>query len=178
MSELREFLRHNRWANARVFKVCLAADPSFLLEAAGGTLGTAMDTLAHMVSVEEGFGAMIGGALGTPDGFDFLVKPDGLQDAYFDHDLAWYAARAAALDGFFEQVVGGADEDARGREIRVPWLDFAMTVGKGATQVLVHNAHHRSQVFSVLGERGVKVPDLDYVVMLAKEAKEQNPAPT
>ena len=176
MSELSELLRHNRWANARVFKVCQAADPAVLLETAEGTLGTAMETLAHMVSVEEGFGTMIGAALG--DSFEFLVKPDGLQDGYFDHDVAWFAARVAALDGFFETAVGGADDEARGREIHVPWLDFPMTVGKGATQVLVHNAHHRSQVFSVLGERGVKVPDLDYVVMLAKEAKEQTPTPS
>ena len=172
MTVLHELLRHNRWATARVFKVCAGADPAVLAESAGGTIGTALSTLAHMVSVEEGFSAMIGLALrdgGAGGDFAFLVTPTGLSDGYFEHDLGWYAERAAALDSFLLEHVAGASADHLEHEIRVPWLDFQMTVGKGLTQVLVHNAHHRSQVFSVLGERGVRVPDLDYVIMLAKE---------
>jgi len=172
MPVLHELLRHNRWATARVFKVCAGADPGLLTESAGGTIGTALQTLAHMVSVEEGFSAMMGLALqhhGVGSDFRFLVTPAGLEDGYSGHDLGWYAERAAALDTFLLDDVVGAGEEHLEDEIRVPWLDFPMTTGKGMTQVLVHNAHHRSQVFSVLGERGVKVPDLDYVIMLAKE---------
>jgi len=171
MAFLSELLRHNRWATARVFKVCAGTGPALLRENSGGTIGTALETLAHMVSVEEGFSAMMGLALSRHRAaveFDFLVAPDGLEEGYFSHELGWYAERALALDTFLLEVVGAAEENLE-HEIRVPWLDFPMTIAKGVTQVLVHNAHHRSQVFSVLGERGVKVPDLDYVVMLAKE---------
>ena len=49
------------------------------------------------------------------------------------------------------------------------WMPFQITVQQCLMQLLVHNGHHRSQVFSALGERGVKVPDLDYIIMLAKE---------
>ena len=172
MTVLYELLRHNRWATARVFKVCAGADPALLGESAGGTIGTALETLAHLVSVEEGFSAMMGMALrqhGRAPGLEFLVTPDGLEEGYFGHELGWYAERAAALDTFLLDDVAGAGEESLEHEIWVPWLDFPMTIAKGITQVLVHNAHHRSQVFSVLGERGVKVPDLDYVIMLAKE---------
>jgi DinB family len=55
MSIVTELFRHNRWANARVFKVCLAAEPSILTVDAGGTVESIDASLRHLVSVEEGF---------------------------------------------------------------------------------------------------------------------------
>jgi len=83
--------------------------------------------------------------------------------------VPWYAERAAQLDDHFLQLATTATLELEEREVFVPWLGFAMTAQHAMMQVLVHNGHHRSQVFSALGDRGVKVPDLDYVVMLAKE---------
>jgi uncharacterized damage-inducible protein DinB len=45
-----------------------------------------------------------------------------------------------------------------------------MTVHDGLIQVVGHSAQHRAQVLSVLGQHGVEVPDLDYVLML-REAR-------
>jgi uncharacterized damage-inducible protein DinB len=173
---LTEFFRYNGWADARVFKVCLRAELPLLEEDAGGTVGTIDKSLRHMVSVEEGFAALIAGTAGaTPPGlstqeaFTFHVGPTGLADGYFKHDLPWYAERAAQLDDHFLRLATTATLEPEEREVFVPWLGFAMTAQQAMMQVLVHNGHHRSQVFSALGDRGVKVPDLDHVVMLAKE---------
>ncbi|HEY8738998.1 MAG TPA: DinB family protein [Candidatus Dormibacteraeota bacterium] len=166
MQTLTEFFRYNRWANARVFKVCLRAERALLEEEAAGTVGTIDNSLRHMVSVEEGFAALLAGEEAASK---FLVTPTGLADGYFKHELAWYAERAAELDDHFLEVVGAATPEFSDREVMVPWLQFAMTAQQAMMQVLVHNGHHRSQVFSALGDRGVKVPDLDYVIMLAKE---------
>jgi uncharacterized damage-inducible protein DinB len=98
-----------------------------------------------------------------------MVTPTGLVDGYMKHELAWYGERVDYLDAFFTDLVSRIDDDGLSREAEVPWLTYPTTVGEALTQVLVHSGHHRSQVFSALGERGIQVPDLDYVVMLAKE---------
>jgi hypothetical protein len=41
-----------------------------------------------------------------------------------------------------------------------------LTKHDGLLQVLSHSAQHRAQVFSVLGQRGIDVPDLDYVLFV------------
>jgi uncharacterized damage-inducible protein DinB len=173
MDVLQELLRHNRWANARVFKVCLRAEVGLLEDPATGTVGTIDDSLRHMVSVEEAFGSII--AASRKDDFEYLVTDTGLADGYFKHELAWYEDRAAALDNHFIEVAAAATAEELGTLVVVPWMPFKITVLQCLMQVLVHDGHHRSQVFSALGERGVKVPDLDYIIMLAKE---QTPAAT
>ena len=77
---------------------------------------------------------------------------------------------------------GGACVDAEGFEatsvahlLRVPWFDFPVTGEEGLCQVLTHSCEHRAQVLSVLGARGLDVPGLDYVVMLA-EARGSKPS--
>jgi predicted CoA-binding protein/uncharacterized damage-inducible protein DinB len=176
MQVVAELFRHSRWANARAFKVCLAADPALLTSAAGGTVESIDASLRHLTTVEEGFAAAIAGTAGSvPEGstpleaWTFLVTPTGLVDGYMKHELGWYAERADHLDSFFVDLVGRIDAERLSGDVKVPWLNFPTTVAEALTQVLVHSGHHRSQVFSALGERGVRVPDLDYVVMLAKE---------
>ena len=95
--------------------------------------------------------------------------PTGPSDGYGNQHLTWYAARITYLDDYLSQVATVADDALLELPATVPWLPFPMHLGECLFQVLVHNAHHRSQIFSALGERGIKVPDLDYVVMLAKE---------
>ena len=178
MDTLGEFFRYNHWANARVFKVCERADAALLEMDAGGTNGTVLSTLAHMVSVSEAFAAIIAPvAAGPGSAPDLLVTPGGLAEGYFDHELSWYGEREAYLDAFFTGLVAGGDVQRLQTSVEVPWLGFEIPVQQALMQVLVHCGHHRSQVFSALGAQGVKVPDLDYIVMLAKERKEaQAPA--
>ncbi len=177
MSTLKEFFRYNRWADARVFKVCQRADAALLIVDAGGTNGTVLLTLAHLCSTAEGFAALMAAALATAghavDAPKFLVTPTGLAEDYGDHELGWYSERTALLDGFFFDLFDGLDDAALDLQVLIPWFGFSLAAREVFMQVLVHAGHHRSTVFSALGAQGVKVPDLDYIVMLAKERAAQ-----
>ena len=170
MNTLQEFFRYNRWADQRVFKVCDRADAALLTVVAAGTNGTVLSTLAHMCSTSEGFAALLAAGPGAAgQGAGFLVTPTGLAGGYSDHDLGWYGERVTYLDSFFHDLVDRIDESALEQEVEIPWLGFSISTQQVLMQVLVHSGHHRSQVFSALGAQGIKVPDLDYIVMLAKE---------
>ena len=174
MNTLEEFFRHNLWADARVFKVCERADAALLVVDAGGTNGTVLSTLAHMVGTAEGFAALLAAVM--PESTlardaRLLVTPSGHEEGYFEHDLRWYAERQDYLDGHFLTAVAGLSEEALQRPVFIPWVGFEISTQQALMQVLVHCAHHRSQVFSALGAQGVKVPDLDYIVLVAKERK-------
>jgi uncharacterized damage-inducible protein DinB len=161
MQTLDMLFRYNAWANNRVFEVVSQLDAATLGQDAQGTVGSIGETLKHMVGVEEVYLAMLRGS-----------RPDsaGSREAYFAHDLSWFAQRSAELGGRYVELVREMDEVAARRPLSVPWLDVPLTAQDGLVQVLTHSAHHRAQVFSTLGERGQRVPDLDYVLML-QEAK-------
>ena len=170
---MQEFFRYNRWADARVFKVCERADAALLTIDAAGTNGTVLSTLAHLSSTSEGFAALLAAATTGARTIDqapgFLVTRTGLADGYNDHDLGWYAERVSYLDTVFYDLADRLDGAGLEQQVEIPWFGFSISVQQVMTQVLVHCGHHRSQVFSALGAQGIKVPDLDYIVMLAKE---------
>ena len=173
VNPFQEFFRYNRWADARVFKVCERADAALLTIDAAGTNGTVLSTLAHMCSTSEGFAALLrratGGSGASGEAAGFLVTPTGLADGYHDHHLGWYAERVSYLDSFFYDLIDRLDSAGLEQQVEVPWFRFSISVQQILTQVLVHCGHHRSQVFSALGAQRIQVPDLDYIVMLAKE---------
>ena len=90
----------------------------------------------------------------------------GDREAYFAQDLSWFAGRSAWVGDEYQELLKNANEDFLTASLPVPWFDFALTKHDGLLQVLSHSAQHRAQVFSVLGERGIKVPDLDYVMFV------------
>jgi uncharacterized damage-inducible protein DinB len=156
MRSLQALYAYNAWANARVFAVCTGLDQTQLVERAPGTIGTIEETLKHMVSVEDVYARMLRGA--PADG--------GQREAYFAHDVSWFADRAAQLGRDYRDLLAQAGATLYDEPLVVSWFDFALTKHDGLLQVLSHSAQHRAQVFSVLGERGLDVPDLDYVLFV------------
>ena len=165
MTPLAELARYNRWANAQVFAVCRAVDPDALGAAAAGTIGTLEETLKHLAGVEDVYLAMLQGR----DLFAGQTDRKGFWLAYEAHDLEWFADRVAELDRGFEELLASADDALLAGELRIPWFDFPMTRAQGVLQALTHSHTHRAQVLSTLGDRGVKVPEMDYVQMLQQE---------
>ena len=157
MDTLADLYAYNTWANAQVFAVCSAVDRVQLEARAAGTIGTIEDTLKHLVSVEDVYTRMLG---------DEPPEAIGPIEEYMRHDLAWFAERAAQLGAAYLALLANASADFFAAPLRVPWFDFALTKHDGLLQVLSHSAQHRAQVFSVLGERGVQVPDLDYILFV------------
>lgn len=152
---LRDLYAYNAWANAQVFAICGGIDQARLDEQAPGTFGTLTETLKHLIGVEAAYLHMLR---------DEAPNSEGPRDAFFAHDLAWFASRAAQLGREYSDLVTTASDAFYDEPLHVPWFDFQLTKHDGLLQVLSHSAQHRAQVFSVLGERGVAVPDLDYVL--------------
>jgi uncharacterized damage-inducible protein DinB len=158
MQTLIEFYRHNGWANARTFDLCEQAAEGLLTDTDKGTRGTLDETIKHMVGVEEFYLAMVQGL----DASSVI----GSREEYFARDRSWFLRRGRELPGEYVTLLNQKDSGWLDGPLQVPWFDFPMTVHDGLIQVVGHSAQHRAQILSVLGQHGVQVPDLDYVLML------------
>jgi uncharacterized damage-inducible protein DinB len=157
MSELRtlrDVFAHGAWANAKVFQICAETDPAQIEAGATGTIGTIGETLKHLVLVEDVYARMLRGE-----------RPEtvGPRDVYLAHDLAWFAQRAARLGEEYAQLLVNPAAGFFDEPLDVPWFDFTLSKHDGLLQVQAHSAQHRAQVLSTLGDRGVSVPDVDFV---------------
>lgn len=165
---LQDLFSYNTWANAQVFGVCQGVDHAQLDAQAAGTIGTITQTLAHMMGVEAAYILMLRGEL------DALQR---IRAEAASLTLSDWAARAQRLGEEYRGLLAGADAAFLDQPLTVPWFDFALTKRDGLLQVIHHSAQHRAQVFSVLGERGVKVPDLDYVLYIRSTVTSPAKAP-
>jgi uncharacterized damage-inducible protein DinB len=159
MQDLADLFRHNAWANAKVFDLVVGLDPEVVALEASGTRDTVADTLKHLALVEHVYLALI-----EQRPLETLEERTTFQA----HAVEWFAAHVRELG---EAYVGLVESNAPrdwGRDLAIPWFDFAVTAREGLLQVLSHSAQHRSQVLSWLSGRGVQTPDLDYVLMLSE----------
>lgn len=163
MRTLSDLYAYNAWANAQVFAACRDLDQARLDEDAPGTFGSITETLKHMAQVELVYFLML---QDKP-----LPASQKERDEFFAHDLAWFAETLARVGQGYVELVANADDAFLSQPLHVPWFDFALTKHDGLLQVLSHSAQHRAQVFSVLGQRGIEVPDLDYVLFV--ESRQQ-----
>jgi uncharacterized damage-inducible protein DinB len=158
--DLRELFRYNTWANTRVCEACAGADASQLTAPAPGTIGTILATVAHLTRMEEAYCALLR---------EDSVAPMEPREAFESRDVAALGHRLAELGATFQEWVERADAEDLSRQLPITWLDFQMSAREALLQVLSHSAQHRSQVLSVLGARGLEVPDLDYVLLLQQD---------
>lgn len=163
MRTLADLYAHNAWANAQVFTVCRDLNQSWLDEQAPGTYGTVTETLKHLAQVEAVYAYMLQ---------DKPLPTGEARDAFLAHDLAWFADLMEQVGREYAALVASASDSFYDEPLRVPWFDFPLTKHDGLVQVLTHSAQHRAQVFSVLGQHGVSVPDLDYVVYVESKLLE------
>lgn len=158
MHTLSDLYAYNAWANGKVFAVCRGVDQARLDEEAPGTFGSIAETLKHMAQVEMVYFLML---RDQP-----LPASKEARDEFFAHELAWFAETLARAEQGYADMLANADDEFYDQPLHVPWFDFALTKHDGLLQVLSHSAQHRAQVFSVLGQCGVEVPDLDYVLFV------------
>jgi uncharacterized damage-inducible protein DinB len=148
--------RYNAWANERVLTVLAAVDPVLLEDDARGTIGSVSATLKHLVLAEDHVLA----ALRDLD----PVATRGPVDAYVARELPWFASRLRALGAEYQALL--ADHDATFLPTPLAGKPYAgLTKQDGLLQAFTHSAHHRAQILSALGTHGLKVPDIDYMVM-------------
>lgn len=151
MQTLRVMATYNRWANERVFVRCQEVEA----ELPGEVAKAIRETLAHSLLVEEVYLAVLRG--------DELRQ---LRAEYEGKGLAWQAERLGPISDGYDTMLAEADEPFLTGEFSLPWFTAPMSRREGVLQAFLHANHHRSQVFSILGERGIEVPDLDYLQMV------------
>lgn len=166
---LQDLYAYNTWANEQVFDVCRGIDQAQMDAAAPGTVGSITQTLAHMMGVEAAYILMLRGEM------DALSR---MREEARSLTFRDWAQRAAQLGQEYGALLESADAAFLDQPLRVPWFDFALTKHDGLLQVLEHSAQHRAQVFSVLGERGVKVPDLDFVLFVRSKSTRETDSAT
>ena len=144
-SALLELYRHKTWATLRLIEHCQGLDDEHLDATLPGTFGTIRDTLRHLVNSEEGYFAILTGErLSEP-------LPDG------PVPLAELAQRIRRLGPRWEVLAQDTDLPAREVTSRDGWR---MLGAVPMTQAIHHADDHRSHVLSILGARGLAVPDL------------------
>jgi uncharacterized damage-inducible protein DinB len=144
-SVLLELFRHKAWATLRLIEFCQTIDPSHLDASLPGTYGSVRATLAHLANAETSyFRRLTGEQLGP-----VLEEETATLDAL--------AERIALLGPRWETLLD--DMSLPDREIQT---QRGVTHGVAPLAQAIHHADdHRTHVLSILGSRGLKVPELD-----------------
>jgi len=142
-SVLLELLRHKTWATLRLIEFCQGLAPEHLDASLPGTYGTVRETLRHLLSADEGYFKSVTGE-------DIPPPPEGtglgaLADRFRDRARRW--------EVLFQ------DATLPDKEVYNRW-GSASAVAPMA-QSIHHADDHRTHVLSILGARGIEVPELD-----------------
>ncbi len=143
---LLELYRHKTWATLRLIEHCQGLADKHLDATILGTYGTIRDTLRHLVSSEENYFATVTGERLSESLADELTP------------LSELAERIRRLGPRWELLV--QDPEVADREVtsRDGWR---MLAAVPMAQAIHHAETHRSHILSILGARGLTVPDLD-----------------
>jgi peptidyl-prolyl cis-trans isomerase B (cyclophilin B) len=143
---LLELCRHKTWATLHLMEHCRRLDDEHLDATSPGTYGTIRETLRHLVEAEEGY-------------FKLLTRtrlseplPDG------PVPLEELAERIRRLGPRWEAMALDPDLAAGDVKTSDGWrLPASVIMG----QAIHHAGDHRTHVLSILGARGLEVPELD-----------------
>src|SRR2546428_3288905 len=158
-SEVTDFLlrqmRHGVWANERLLERCRALTDEELDLTVPGTYGTIRNTLAHIVSAEEGYLVRLLGSL-------LHAPPFAYHDGATLDEMAGHIAHVKdAVERLFAKGSPDPDRliaDTPLRRAGAP--RFEMAAWPPATQFGYHGIEHRSQIDTILSTHGLETIDL------------------
>jgi uncharacterized damage-inducible protein DinB len=142
-SVLMELLHHKTWATLRLIEYCQGLAPEHLDASLPGTYGSVRATFRHMLGADERY-------FQTVTGEDLGEFPASA-------GLGALAQRFSALSKRWEFVM--QDPTAIDRDVENRW-GYVKGVAPLA-QSIHHADDHRTQILSILGSRGLEVPELD-----------------
>ncbi len=142
-SVLLELLHHKTWATLRLIEYCQSLAPEHLDASVPGTYGSIRETLRHLLRADESYFKSVTG--------------ENLGDFPAEAGLGALADRFRGLAKRWENVIGDPSAAERETENR---RGFAKGVAPLA-QSIHHADDHRTQVLTIIGARGLEVPDLD-----------------
>jgi uncharacterized damage-inducible protein DinB len=152
---LLELYRHKTWATLRLIEYCKGLADEDLDATIPGTFGTIRETLRHLVDSEEGyFSILTRERFGTRDEAAAFVRPNRVADGPVA--LEELAGRIRRLGPRWEELA--QDPDLPGREVTT--TDGWRVPGAVPLAQAIHHADdHRSHILSILGARGLEVPE-------------------
>jgi uncharacterized damage-inducible protein DinB len=151
---LLELFRHKTWATLRLIEYCQGLADEHLDATIPGTFGTIRETLRHLVAADEGYFSLLTRKRLSDPLPDGLVKLADLPDGAIPLDEL--ARRVRRLAPRWELLA--QDADLPGREVTT--TDGWRVPGAVPLAQAIHHADdHRSHVFSILGARGLEIPE-------------------
>lgn len=152
---LLELYRHKTWATLRLIEHCQGLEDEHLDATIPGTFGTIRDTLRHLVEAEQGYFSMLTRErFLSKDAAEAFVLPDPLPDGPVPLDEL--ADRIRRLGPRWEVLA--QDTDLPTREVTT--TDGWRLPGSVPMAQAIHHADdHRSHILSILGARGLALPE-------------------
>lgn len=150
MSDLiADLYRQNEWANLRLLAACRGLTDEQLDATAVGSFGSIRTTLMHLLSAEQYYVELLGGAVDSPR-FQTRSPFPGLDvlEAAAKASAAGLAERARVTPG---RVIHRAEEGTAEE------IDAEVIL----VQAVNHSTEHRSQVCTVMTVLGVTPPEID-----------------
>jgi uncharacterized damage-inducible protein DinB len=157
-SALVQLYRHKTWATLQLIEYCEGLADEDLDATIPGTYGTIRETLKHIVDAEEGYYSIL-----TRQPFQTRAEAE----AFVPSDppppdgpvsLAELAARIRLLGPKWEALA--TDGDLPGREV-TSRDGYVFPGWVPMVQAIHHADDHRSHVMSILGARGLAIPEPD-----------------
>jgi uncharacterized damage-inducible protein DinB len=143
-----ELFRYHTWANQRLIDICAALSADQLATGSPTAYGTIRDTLAHLVGAEGSFTFALTGR---------WVDPPLERGAPIE--LAELSRRAGRTG---EALAAAAGRTRASRVLRMQRRGAERRIPAAAVmaQALYHAGEHRAQVVALLGQLGIRPPDL------------------
>jgi uncharacterized damage-inducible protein DinB len=155
-SALLELYRHKTWATLRLIAHCQGLAGEHLDATIPGTYGTVRDTLRHLVDSEEGYLSIVTRQpFRTKDAAAAFTRPDQMPDGPIPLDEL--AERIRRMGPQWETLA--QDTNLPDREVTTT-DGFRLPAAVPMAQAIHHADDHRTQVLSILGARGLEVPEL------------------
>ena len=148
MSELRDLVAYNRWANFHLFALVERASSEGLDATQPGMYGSVIETLNHLVNVERGFLRRI---------------RDQSRDRLSGLGVAELREVMETLGPAYLGMLD-AESDLE-RPVFIPWLDEGVNLrlADAVVQPIVHSIQHRADIIGALSREGIEPPEMDYV---------------
>jgi uncharacterized damage-inducible protein DinB len=156
-SALLELYRHKTWATVRLIEFCQGLTGDHLDATIPGTYGTIRDTLRHLVDAEEGYLSIVTRQpFRTKEAAAAFTRPDQTPDGPIP--LEELASRIQRMGPQWETLA--QDPDLPVREVTTT-DGWRLAAAVPMAQAIHHADVHRAHVLSILGARGLEVPELD-----------------
>ncbi len=141
-----ELVRHKTWATRKLIELCESLDPALVDATSPGTYGTIRQTLAHLVNADRNY-----------------FRRLSVQEPWARMDELSSVLRTVA-ERFLEIAPGweslAQDDSLPDRDLFYPNGEVVKASAVFA-QSIHHGDVHRAHVLSILGSRGIEVPELD-----------------